>query len=76
MSHPTQESGLTIVGPMNERFAEILSPEACAFVADLVRRFGPRRLELLAHRVERQRQIDAGQLPDFLPATAAIRGGD
>ncbi len=76
MSSPTSIGGLGIVGPMNARYAEILSPEACAFVADLCRRFGPRRTELLARRVHRQAQIDAGHLPDFLPETAHVRGGD
>lgn len=69
-------AGLEIFGPMNSRYAEILSPEACAFLADLFAKFGPRRLELLAKRVERQREIDAGQRPDFLPQTVAIRAGD
>src|SRR5205807_141717 len=32
-----------------------------------------RRQQLLAHRRIRQQQFDAGQLPDFLPETAAIR---
>lgn len=68
--------GLEIVGPLNTRYAEILTPEACRFVADLVAKFGARREELLARRLERQREIDAGQLPDFLPETAHIRGGD
>jgi malate synthase len=61
---------------MKERYAEVLTPEACAFVAGLCRKFGPRREQLLARRVERQREIDAGKMPDFLPETAAIRGGD
>jgi len=69
-------AGLEIVGPMNERYAEILNAEACRFVADLVREFNPRREQLLARRAERQRQIDAGAMPDFLPETAAIRAGD
>ncbi len=68
--------GLEITGPLHPRYAEVLTPEACAFVADLARRFGPRRIELLARRAERQREIDAGKLPDFLPETAHIRGGD
>ncbi len=68
--------GLEIVGPMKPHYAEILSPEACRFIVELFRKFGPRRLELLTRRVERQREIDAGRLPDFLPETAAIRGGD
>lgn len=72
----THIAGLEITGPMNSRYAEILTPEACAFIAELFRKFGPRRLELLAKRAERQRAIDAGQFPDFLPETAPIRGGD
>ncbi|MEO6004527.1 MAG: malate synthase A [Opitutus sp.] len=68
--------GLEITGPMNPRFAEILTPAAARFLAGLFREFGPRRENLLAKRVERQREIDAGKLPDFLPETAHIRGGD
>ncbi|MFZ5494790.1 MAG: malate synthase A [Verrucomicrobiota bacterium] len=68
--------GLEIRGPMNPGYSEILTPEACAFVAGLQEKFGPRRRELLARRAERQREIDAGKLPDFLPETSAIRGGD
>ena len=68
--------GLEIVGPVSARSAEILTPEACRFIADLDAKFGPRRHELLARRAERQREIDAGRLPHFLPETAAIRGGD
>src|SRR5688572_5015093 len=69
-------AGLEIVGPMNPRYDEVLTPDACSFVAELERTFGGRRRELLTKRAERQREIDAGQLPDFLPETAAIRGGD
>ena len=73
---PVFLSGLKIRGTLSPAAAEILTPEACAFVAGLARTFGARRLELLARRVERQREIDAGRLPDFLPETAAIRAGD
>ncbi len=68
-------SGLEIRGPLNPRYAEILTPAACTFLAELTTEFGPRRLELLARRVQRQREIDAGQLPDFLPETSIVRGG-
>ncbi len=76
MSSSPVISGLEIRGPLNPGYAEILTPAACRFLAGLVQQFQPRRAELLARRVERQRAIDAGQLPDFLPETAAIRGGD
>jgi len=52
---------------MSAHGAEILTPEACRFIADLDARFGARRHELLARRAERQREIDAGRLPIFSP---------
>jgi malate synthase len=54
----------------------VLTPAAAAFLTRLSRAFEARRLELLARRSTRQQQIDAGQLPDFLPETAQIRAGD
>src|SRR5438876_8357974 len=61
---------LADAGQAGER---ILTPEALAFVAELHRTFNPIRLELLAARVERQKRIVAGELPDFLPKTHAVR---
>ena len=55
---------------------EILSDEAVAFVADLHRRFAPRRNELLALRAERRDEIARTGRLDFLPETAEIRDGD
>jgi malate synthase len=52
---------------------EILTAEASEFLIGLARQFEPRRQELLARRRLRQDQIDAGQLPDFLPETAPLR---
>ena len=54
----------------------LLCNDALAFIAMLHRRFEPRRRELLALRQQRQAELDAGKLPDFLPETAAIRLGD
>ncbi len=55
---------------------EILTPAALAFVADLQRRFGQRREELLARRRERYAEtVRTGRL-DFLPETAEIRTAD
>ncbi|HEX4343533.1 MAG TPA: malate synthase A [Verrucomicrobiae bacterium] len=59
--------------PVSGQMAEILTPEALAFVEKLVRQFEPTRHALLAHRVERQKEIDAGWLPDFPSATKHIR---
>ena len=66
-------AGCTITGPLRPGFETILTREALEFVAELTRRFGPRVDELLARRAARQRDIDAGQRPDFLPETRAIR---
>ena len=69
-------AGMTINAPIKPEYAEILTPEALAFVAELHRRFEPRRRELMQKREERQQRLDAGELPDFLPETAEIRAGD
>ena len=55
--------------------AEIFTPEAAAFVADLVRTFRNRRIELLRNRRIRQEEFDAGLRPDFLSETTEIRSG-
>ncbi|MCW5837434.1 MAG: malate synthase A, partial [Labilithrix sp.] len=54
----------------------ILTPDALAFVVELVRKFRPRVVELLAKRAARQADFDAGKAPDFLPETADVRAGD
>ena len=56
----------------NDVETRILTPEASYFLTKLAREFEARRQELLARRAARQQQIDAGQLPDFLPETARI----
>ena len=71
----TNPSGLEISGPVSAQHAEILTPAALAFLAGLFGKFEPRRQQLLAARVARQAELDAGVLPDFLPETAPIRGG-
>jgi malate synthase len=68
--------GIEVLGPVEGRAGELLTPDALAFVASLQREFGPRRAELLAARAERQARIAAGELPDFLPETQAVRDGD
>jgi len=67
---------IEILGPYVERSDEVLSPLALQLLASLHRRFNGRRLELLAARERRQAELDSGVLPDFLPATAAVRAGD
>src|SRR5579884_3287959 len=66
---------IEIRGAVTPEFAEILTPEAMNFVATLVRAFADRREELLQRRAQRQVEINAGKLPDFLPETEHIRNG-
>ena len=69
----TQDDQLQILGKISPQFEDILTPEALAFVAKLHRKFEQRRQSLLAARAERQREFDAGKLPDFLPETQGVR---
>ncbi|MFI0227096.1 malate synthase A [Streptomyces lydicus] len=59
-----------------ERQDEVLTDAALAFVAELHRRFTPRRDELLARRAERRAEIARTSTLDFLPETAAVRADD
>lgn len=52
---------------------EVLTDAALAFVAELHRRFTPRRDELLARRAARRAEIARTSTLGFLPETAAIR---
>ncbi|HKU48133.1 MAG TPA: malate synthase A [Burkholderiales bacterium] len=75
MSGPLPQ-GVAISGPISKEFAQILSPEALAFVAKLHRAFESRRQELLARRAQRQKEFDSGVKPEFLSSTKTIRESD
>ncbi len=51
----------------------ILMPEALDFLQVLNREFGPRRKALLQRRLQVQRDIKSGAVPDFLKATRDVR---
>ncbi|MCY4405585.1 MAG: hypothetical protein OXC15_04415, partial [Rhodospirillaceae bacterium] len=70
------ETGIEINGPAVPGLADILTDEACAFVAMLERRFCDERRRLLEARAAFQARIDAGENPAFRPETRAIREGD
>jgi malate synthase len=68
--------GVAILGPVSQEQAErVLTLEAQQFVATLQRCFNERRKELLARRDVRQREIDEGRMPTFIPETKHIREG-
>ncbi len=68
-------SPVELLGHPVERSEEVLTPLALQLLAHLHRRFNPQRLELLAAREQRQREIDEGALPAFLPQTTEVREG-
>jgi malate synthase len=72
----TGDAGIELRGQIEPEFGLILTPDALRFLAMLHRRFDQRRRGLLRRREGRQRQLDAGTLPDFNPETAPIRQGN
>src|SRR5712664_2974807 len=65
--------GMQILAPAHPAQERVLTPAALEFIVELQRRFNPRRVELLGARAERQKRLDAGEKPDFLPDTKSIR---
>ncbi|MFJ2705262.1 malate synthase A [Streptomyces sp. NPDC087428] len=76
MSAPAPSSLAIVDAEPLPRQDEVLTPAALAFVAELHRRFTPRRDELLARRGERRAEIARTSTLDFLPETAAVRADD
>ena len=72
----TLPKGVEINAPLLPGFEAILTTPALERVAALHREFEPRRQELLAARAERAARLDAGERPDFLAETKAVRDGD
>ncbi|KAI8919573.1 malate synthase [Entophlyctis helioformis] len=66
-------AGVQILAPVPAEHADILSHDALSFLAVLHRVFNARRKALLEARVVRQRDLDNGVFPDFLPQTKWIR---
>jgi len=64
---------MATIATRNDVETRILTPEASRFLTQLARRFESRRRDLLERRQIRQREIDSGTLPGFLPETVHIR---
>ena len=65
--------GVSITGAPVDRFDEILDRPSLEFLAELHRRFGQRRQELLSLRAERDERLNAGHCYEFLAETAEVR---
>ncbi|MEU4178031.1 malate synthase A [Streptomyces sp. NPDC026589] len=76
MSAPAPSTLAIVDAEPLPRQEEVLTDAALAFVAELHRRFTPRRNELLARRGERRAEIARTSTLDFLPETAAVRADD
>ncbi|KAJ3210241.1 hypothetical protein HDU83_000755 [Entophlyctis luteolus] len=64
---------IQILGAVPPQYAHILSAPVQLFVAHLHRAFNKQRKNLLKARDDRQKKIDSGVFPDFLPETKWIR---
>src|SRR6187401_1449042 len=67
---------LRVAAPPVEGEREVLTSDALVFLAMLEQRFAETRADLLAARMRRRDAFRAGELPDFLAATASVRAGD
>ena len=68
--------GVAVRGPAVPGSERVLTDDAVAFVADLQRRFGALREDLLQRRAERDRGVAAGATLGFRAETADVRAGD
>ncbi|HET8622813.1 MAG TPA: malate synthase A [Gemmatimonadales bacterium] len=68
------ESGVECMGSPVSGMDRVLTRPALDFLAELLRRFEPKRRALLDRRRTVRRRLDAGELPGLLPDTAGIRG--
>lgn len=65
--------GVELKAALTPEYLDVLSPPALQFIVGLQREFNSRRKALLKQRTTRQLEIDAGNLPGFLSATASLR---
>jgi malate synthase len=72
----TTPDGVKITGHNGERYDEVLTEPALAFLADLHRTFDARRLALLQARDDRYEELAAGGTLGFLSETEKIREAD
>ncbi|ANW17438.1 malate synthase A [Streptomyces clavuligerus] len=76
MSASAPSRPAVVTAPAVPRQDEVLTEAALVFLAELHRRFTPRRDELLARRARRRAEISRTGTLDFLPETAHVRADD
>ncbi len=72
---PRHRTLAKVVRPVTGRHAEVLTPDALLFLADLERRFGAQRRVLLSDRELMQSRYDDGEFPVQPPETQHVRNG-
>ncbi|HYT10576.1 MAG TPA: malate synthase A, partial [Mycobacteriales bacterium] len=65
--------GVEVTGPVQDRYAEVLSERALRLLARLHREFDGRRRQLLTARDKRYAELAAGGTLGFLPETKDVR---
>ncbi|HKV65789.1 MAG TPA: malate synthase A [Rhodanobacteraceae bacterium] len=73
MERLNEETGIEVPDALQAAHRAILTEAAQALLADLHRRFEPRRRSLLVERAKLQARWDSGELPDFRADTRTIR---
>jgi malate synthase len=68
-----QGPALAVTGPVRDRFDEILTTDALAFLTELHHRFAGRRHDRMADRLRRRFEIGSGRDPQFRDDTKHIR---
>ena len=76
MMLPLQEREIQITRSVGGAQSEILTEEATRFLAKLDGQFEGRRQGFWPCDASRQKEIDAGKMPDFLAETASIRAAE
>jgi len=72
----TQSESIRVQAPPTCSLSEVLTPPAIEFLHALHTRFAPVRQALLNERKQRQARLDAGEKPQFLESTRAIRDAE
>ncbi|VEB63377.1 Malate synthase A [Providencia rustigianii] len=69
-------SDLTFTKDITQQDEQVLHADSIAFLSFLVEEFLPRREQLLKDRIERQKSIDAGMLPNFIMESNSIKNSE